>query len=599
MSGWAELAADLANAEAVRAVKRLQHVWGHYAEAGDLAALAELFARDGRLVLPPAEAQGRDAILALLGETMGQGDAAPGPGVLNVRLMMSPVVSIAADGLSAQGRWHEVAMTGRDGATARWSGGIHENLYVLEEGAWKIAALRYHPQYAGDYAEGWNNVSDAVPLVPFHFTPDSAGIPVPPEPGLDDGSDPAALAARAQRLVDEGLIQNLQAAYGQYCDRKMWDDIADLFDADGMLEVAGEGAWSGPAAIRAGLELFGPAGLRHGEFFDHLQLMPVVTIAKDGTSAELRAIELQMLADHGGRGFWGIRIAEARLAKAGGVWRFAALKLTPRLRADYALGWADGLEPLAGGVAGYPEARGPAIGFAHPVRDPAPAALPVADPVLDAARTALAVGKAFDGAENVACAYGYFLDEAHWDESAELFARDGWKELSFIGTYIGRERIRDSLVGRYGRNGRRPTFLPIHQKTQPYVSVSPDGQRAQIRLKMFQVNSAWEGEGSTIAGLYEEQAVIEDGIWRIHGMDLEYIVLSNYRTGPAGVEPGLAYKFSPTPEAIAAFEPRPDGPLRGLPVAPYPDIGPLGFHYANPVSGREPALRFHWSDGRF
>ncbi|MEI9851522.1 MAG: hypothetical protein WDN24_12570 [Sphingomonas sp.] len=67
----------------------------------------------------------------------------------------------------------------------------------------------------------------------------------------------------------------------------------------------------------------------------------------------------------------------------------------------------------------------------------------------------------------------------------------------------------------------------------------------------------------------------------------------------AGVEPGLNRKFAPTPEQVAAFKPAPDGPLRGLAFAPFPDIGPLGFHFANPVSGREPPLRFRWSDGRF
>jgi hypothetical protein len=49
-------------------------------------------------------------------------------------------------------------------------------------------------------------------------------------------SDPATLFARAvdlnrraDRLEDEGAIINLQSSYGYYVDRKMWDDVADLF----------------------------------------------------------------------------------------------------------------------------------------------------------------------------------------------------------------------------------------------------------------------------------------------------------------------------------------------------------------------------------
>ena len=40
-----------------------------------------------------------------------------------------------------------------------------------------------------------------------------------------------------------------------------------------------------------------------------------------------------------------------------------------------------------------------------------------------------------------------------------------------------------------------------------------------------------------------------------------------------------------------------DAPLRGQVFAPYPRVAPMGFHFANPVSGREPPLRLTWSDG--
>ncbi len=86
----AVLEADIANQEAVRAVKRLQHVWGHYAEAGDFAAMADLFARDGRLSLPPEEAFGRAAILDLLRRTMAEGAVSLAPDRLNLHLMLSP-----------------------------------------------------------------------------------------------------------------------------------------------------------------------------------------------------------------------------------------------------------------------------------------------------------------------------------------------------------------------------------------------------------------------------------------------------------------------------------------------------------------------------
>ena len=54
-------------------------------------------------------------------------------------------------------------------------------------------------------------------------------------------------------------------------------------------------------------------------------------------------------------------------------------------------------------------------------------------------------------------------------------------------------------------------------------------------------------------------------------------------------------RFAPPPEQAARF--RIDAPLRGQVFAPYPRVAPMGFHFANPVSGREPHLRLTWSDG--
>ncbi len=593
-------AARLAGTEAIRAIRRLQHAWGHYADAGDYAAMADLFARDGRVILPPREARGRGDILALLIEVMGGGDAAPAPDRLNVRLQLSPVITVDADGAHGRGRWHELALTGRHGHSADWSGGIHENEYVREDGVWKISLLHHHPQFAGAHETGWRSVSDNVPLVPFHFTADGAGTPIPADIALPAGlagEEPAELAARARHLVDENLVQNLLAAYGFYVDRRLWDDVGDLFDDDGLLQW-GEDRWSGRAGIRLGLEELSPSGLRRGELFDHLQLMPVVDISPDGTTVRLRAIELQSLSVPGRPDQWGVRICEGEFRRNGSGWRITALRFLPRLLADHDKGWRDTLPPGSDSATSYPWSRGPAIEFAHPVTSSSPDPQPRAGTTDDLADL-LAVAEACDAAENLACAYGYFLDEAQWDATAELFATDGWKELSFIGTFIGRERIRDSLVGRYGRKPRRPTFLPIHQKTQPYVSVEPGGERARIRLKMLQVNSGWDTDASTVTGVYEEQIVLEDGVWRIHGMDLDYIVVARWADGWSGATTESGRVFAPTPEQVAAFDPAPDGPLRGLAFAPFPEIGPLGFHFDNPVSGRRPAIVFPWSDGRF
>ncbi len=160
---------------------------------------------------------------------------------------------------------------------------------------------------------------------------------------------------------------------------------------------------------------------------------------------------------------------------------------------------------------------------------------------------------------------------------------------------MGRESVRKSLFARYGRNGRSPVGAAIHQKIAPYVTVEPGG-RARVRLKLFQINTA-ANPGGYINGIYENQVVQEDGVWKIAGMDLNYVFSANYTGGWAKIEPGASKRFAPRPEDAARMAP--DGPLRGVTFAPYPEIGPAAFHFVNPVSGRRPPILLRWSDGHF
>ncbi len=587
------LESQVAGIRAIREIKRLQHAWGQFAEAGQWAEMAALFATGGTYSAPPVALTGRAAVHAHLRDTVGQGREGLAADRLNVRLFLSPVVTLNADGRTAKGRWHELAMTGHHGHSAGWSGGIHENDYVLEDGAWKIAAMRYFAQFAGPYEGGWRNVTPSPGLVPYHYDPAGAGTPVPATlpPVERRGSAAARLAAldaEADMLLAASAAQNLQAAFGFYVDRKLWDDVADLFAPDAVVEIAGDRA-KGRAAIRAKM---GPAGLKPGELNDRPQLMPVVTVAPDGLSATVRGIEIGQTGEHGDKSFWSAAVYDNRMARRDGKWMIESMRITPRMRADYAIGWARDLPSIDGNGA-YPRAAAPRAAIAPSL---APRLKPSRGADLAEVRRKLALAVAHDGAENVADAYGYYIDEFRWDDTADLFSTDGWKELSYIGTYIGRERVRGSLVGRYGRNGRSPAFMAIHQKTQPYVTVSEDGQRAHIRLRLFQFNSQEKADGSYISGIYENQVKLEDGVWKIQGMDLDYVWLANYTGGWAAIEPGSSKRFAPTPESVAKNPP--DAPLRGVAFAPFPELAPMGFHYRNPVSGREPALLLGWSDGR-
>lgn len=636
----AALETETAATEAIRAVKRLQHAYGHYAEAGLWEDLADLFAEDAVAHLPSGTLTGKAAIREYLLNDVGRGRLGLEPGRLNAELFLSPVVTLDPDRRRARGRWHRLALTGQHGESAAWDGGILENEYVLEDGAWKIAVLGYHAQFEGPYETGWRNVKeetdDDVAPVPFHYDVERAGIPVPPLPaGASDAGAPTPSAApdlerlarrfvaverRIDDLNDAARVQSLQHAYGYYVDRQMWDDVADLFADDATLELGMRGIYSGKASIRRALDQLGAPGLEHGELNDHLQLETVVTIAPDGRTAYARGVELSMTGQHGDRGELGVNVFENAFTKDGNTWKIASMRIYPRMRTDYAKGWAESALPPAGPsdafrpdrpstrIPTYPEPYVAPFHYPHPVNGRAPrypdgtaaeapvaADAPVLPPQPDgldalAARLAdaerrLAIARAYDGAENVSNAYGYYIDEFLWHDMADIFAVDGWKELSYVGTYVGRERIRESVIRRYRTVGRRANSLVIHQKTQPVIHVEADGQSARIRTRLFQMNSSFAGEGSWLAGIYENRAVLEDGVWKIAEMDLDYTWTASYSTGWVGVEDGAQRRFAPTDGGLAAEYP-PDRPLVGVSFAPYPDVVDARFHYRHPVTGK-------------
>lgn len=609
------LAANVRNARALRQIKRVQHALNHYREAGASREAAALFTRDATAKFADGEVVGRASIMQRLAD---EGRGAPGPlprGRLNTHLALSPVVTLDPDGLRARGRWHEVSMTGTFGVSADWAGGIHENEYAIEDGAWKIARLHYYPSFVGPYAPGWRNAdrSPTVTIVPFHYTPAGAGTPIPAAPravrsdragsGAAQRSRVLQLQGELARLRDETLVHNLQSAWGYYSDRRMWDDVADLFAEDGTLEIAQRGVFVGKAGVRRGLESMGPANLAPGVLNDRLQLQPVITVAADGNSAQARGTELVMAGRNGEEAWWGINIFENRYSKQGGVWRLQSAHVYQRLRTDYALGWANSAFPVEGPLpqfapdrastvkyATYPDSFTPPIHFANPgrtarnARTAAPRSSASLDDLLLAAERDLEGAVAVDASENIANAYGYYIDEFLWDNTADLFSENGSKELSYIGNYIGRERVRDSMVARYGRNGRRAGSLAIHQKTQPYVTVAPDGRSTMLRAKLFQIGSAMDSAGSFISGIYENATVKEAGVWKISRMDLDYTWTAGYANGWAKV----AVTPPRAPAAAPAISVAPDGPLRGVTYPPYPQVAPMAFHFRNPVSGRDP-----------
>jgi hypothetical protein len=614
----ARLEEGISGVEAIRAVKRLQYAYGHYAEFGLWHDFADLFAENGVGHYPSGEL-GKEDIRKLFLHDVGKGNLGLGEGQLYPHIMLQPVVTLAPEGKTAKGRWHVLAMLGSYGGAAIWAGGVYENEYIFENRVWKIKDLHYYSQYSGRYDQpGW--IADEGEI-PIHYNPARAGTPIlesASQPGsLSDSTHGLAilsahigeLAQRAQQLIDEDEVENLQNIYGYYVDRKMWDDVADLFADNATMELGQQGVYVGKKSIRKALDQFGPQGLREGELNDHLQLQTIVHVAPDGRTAKARGVELIMSGVNGVNGQWGEGVFENEFIKQSGIWRIQSLHFYPRLLADYDKGWAKDAKPAPGPSKAFPPDRPPTevyrifpefyippFHFANPVTglppqypkgtaaaakllglkppstplaDGAPVVRTVADLAARVVETErlLRIAAAYDAAENLASAYGYYLDESMWDETADLFARDARRNLSSIGVDIGRENIRKALKLRYP--GKKPTgYFTVHQLVQPVIHVAPDGHSAKMRVRLFQLGGASGRNGYWIAGLYENKTIIEEGVWKFGAMDLDYVWTADYKGGWAHVADNA----------------------RKIVAAPFPKIVDLPFHYKNPVTGRIPPV---------
>ena len=63
-------------------------------------------------------------------------------------------------------------------------------------------------------------------------------------------------------------ITNLQATYGYYVDKGLWDKAADLFARDGTLEIAGRGIYVGQDRVREYLHHLPP--YTDGAIYNHM-----------------------------------------------------------------------------------------------------------------------------------------------------------------------------------------------------------------------------------------------------------------------------------------------------------------------------------------
>jgi hypothetical protein len=192
-------------------------------------------------------------------------------------------------------------------------------------------------------------------------------------------------------------------------------------------------------------------------------------------------------------------------------------------------------------------------------------------------------------------AYGYYIDYNRPEEVAELFSDDA--EIIFLsGIYRGREGAR-RLYGTWfqnfftqGQPGPVYGFLLDHFQMQDIITVADDRKTAKGRFRAVLFGGSHESreyqpEGLPDqfyeAGIYENDYVRENGIWKIKRLD--YVV-----QWQAEYDKGWAKTISHLQPAQKAYPEDPLGPdeLIDEPRQTWPYRQELAMHYAHPVLGK-------------
>jgi SnoaL-like domain len=156
-------------------------------------------------------------------------------------------------------------------------------------------------------------------------------------------------------------IQNLQAAYGYYVDKGLWDRAAELFAPDGTLELAGRGVFVGRERVREYLHHLPPYG--HGMLYNHMQLQPVIHVDAQSGTARARWRTFMMVGSLGREARWGEATYENQYVRLDGTWHIALLHGYMNIYVEYEQGWNQGGVQLLRSIDGLTPDRPPTLDY--------------------------------------------------------------------------------------------------------------------------------------------------------------------------------------------------------------------------------------------
>ncbi|RYG79381.1 hypothetical protein EON77_09230, partial [bacterium] len=182
----------------------------------------------------------------------------------------------------------------------------------------------------------------------------------------------------------------------------------------------------------------------------------------------------------------------------------------------------------------------------------------------------------YDEIRNLQMILGYYQDKALWEQVVDLFADDATLEVAQNGVFVGKPAIRRyllSLTG--GKVGLASGQLNNHLTLSPVITLAEDGRHAKGRWRLLLLDGIWgdASGGNWGSGVYENEYVKEDGVWKVAKSALALRFYAPYKGGWTRTTDALTARYGKSKVA----------PTRASAKAPlWPQRTAATYHYDNP-----------------
>ncbi|MBZ5633253.1 MAG: nuclear transport factor 2 family protein [Acidobacteriia bacterium] len=152
-------------------------------------------------------------------------------------------------------------------------------------------------------------------------------------------------------------------------------------------------------------------------------------------------------------------------------------------------------------------------------------------------------------------AYGHYVELGLWNDFADLFTEDA--ATNYQQGARGKAAVRKLFFEQVGQGklGLSEGRIYPHILFQPVITLAPDGRTAKGRWRILAMLGGYGGSATWYSGVYENEYVLENGVWKISVLHSEPKVTAAY-TAAGWRDSGAHVPFHYT--AASVTKPIPD-----------------------------------------